>query len=152
MSKKALLGAVLPFISSPVVLVPVGIGAAGWAVYEMFSDKDEDKDQNNGSEAVEDGSEPYYEPYDEEESIVESTVIEPYETVEGTVTETVHSSVEDPYVMGVVDDSNDEPEQDETVNDEDHKKEMIRLAMSELGKRSAAARANKKQIQSNIIS
>ena len=35
-------------------------------------------------------------------------------------------------------------EEEETVSEEDQKKEMIRLAMSELGKRSAAARANKK--------
>lgn len=144
MSKKALLAVVLPFISNPVVLAAVGIGAAGWAVYEMFSDKDEDGDHKNDSETVEDGSEPYFEPYDDEELAVETTVFEQFETVEGTVGETVRSAVGEQYVLGAVDGCDDEPELIETVSEEDRKKEMTRLVMSELGKRSAAARRSKK--------
>jgi len=140
MSKKTLLAGLLPFISNPVVLAVVGIGAVGLM---LFGKEDE---QDNGSEAVPDGSTPCLEPLDSEYLAVPSTVIEPSETVEGTVAKTVNSSVEEPYVTRFFDDINIEPKQDETISEEDLKKEVIRQAMSELGKRSAAARAKKKNL------
>lgn len=142
MSKKALLGVVLPFISNPVVLAAVGIGAVGYTVYELFSNKEEAQD--NGSEAVLDGSipfgEPLNKPLDGEGLTAHSTVNEPLETVEATVDETVNPSVEEPHISSFWGDLSDEPQQDKPDSEEAYKKEMIRQAMSELGKRSAAAR------------
>jgi len=144
MSKKALLAGILPFISNPVVLAVLGVSAIGLTVYEMLSDKEEE--QENGSEAVSDGSSPFIEPLEHEEVTVPATVVEPLETVEATVEETVHPAVEEPYAINKFDSGNTVSQQGETISEEDLKKEVIRQAMSELGKRSAAARAKKKNV------
>lgn len=113
----------------------------GYTVYELFSDKGEDTD--NGTEAVPDGSAPFDEPLDGEDATVPDTVNEPLETVEVTV----NSSVEEPYASTVFGGLKNVPQQGQTDSEEASKKEMIRQAMSELGKRSAAARAKKKSIR-----
>jgi len=145
MSKKALLGGLLPFITNPVVLAVAGAGAVALTVYEMLSDKDEV--QENGSEAVTDGSTPLIEPWDDEVLAVEPTVIDPLETVELAAGETVNPIVEKPHPTTDSDCSDTNPDEDKPTKDEVATKEMIRQAMSELGKRSAAARAKKKQIK-----
>lgn len=146
MSKKALLGVVLPFISNPVVLAAVGIGAVSYTVYELLSNKKEEQD--NGSEAVADGSVPFDEPLnkplDGEGVTVPDTVNEPFDTARPTVDETVNPAVEEQHVSSFWGDLNDEPQHDKADSEEASKKEMIRQAMSELGKRSAAARAKKR--------
>lgn len=60
------------------------------------------------------------------------TVIDPLNTVETTVDDTVSPAVQ---------------ELDTLMTDKELKKEMIRQAMSELGKRSAASRAKKKMVE-----
>ena len=142
MNKNASLGGLLAFISNPAFLAVVGIGAAVLTIMEMFSE--EEDDQDNGSEAVPNGSTPLPEPPKGVVLTVPATVTEPFETVEITVEPAVYSSVEDRYVTEVFEDSTDDLQQGEVVHGEAAKKEMIRQAMSELGKRSAAARAKKK--------
>jgi len=123
MSKKALLAAVLPFITNPVVLAVVGIGAIGLII------SGDEEEKANGAETVPDGSEPYDEPLNAKISTVPDAVYPDWGTVERTVEETVQTAVL----------TTNEPKTDEEL-----KKEMIRQTMSELGKRSAAARAKKK--------
>ena len=143
MSKKALLGVVLPFISNPVVLAAVGISAVGYTVYELFSRKEEEA-QGNGTKAVPDGSEPLDEPLNGEDVMVPDTVKEPLNTARATVDELINPAVKEPYVSTFFGDLNNDPQQNEVVSEDASKKEMIRQAMSELGKRSAIARAKKK--------
>ena len=76
---------------------------------------------------------------------VVETDIEPQETVETTVAETIDSAVQEPNSIRPTNESNAASHLDETISDEELKKEMIRQAMSELGKRSAAARAKRRQ-------
>jgi hypothetical protein len=56
-----------------------------------------------------------------------------------SLTSTVQSTVNEPLLPYK------EPFKNELLNDEAHKKEMIRQAMSELGKRSGKARARKRE-------
>jgi len=134
MSKKALLAVALPFITNPVVLGVVCIGAIGLI---LFDNKEE---QDNDAETVPDGSKPYDEPLDDEISTVKETVCPDWGTVEATVEKTVSPTVEEPLLTAptVVSTTS------ETMTDDELKKEMIRQTMSELGKRSAAARARKR--------
>ena len=138
MSKKVLAVA-LTCISNPFVLAAVGIGAIGMMLFNK------EEDQNNSSEAVSDGSEPFLEPLNAEVLTVPATVIEPFETAETTVEETVDLTVEEPFEFEKFDDGDTPSQQDEAISEEDLKKEVIRQAMSELGKRSAAARAKKRK-------
>lgn len=140
MSKKILLGAVLPFLTNPVVLAVVGIGAAGYALYDIFSDKEGTKENPDQSLI---GDERFNEPFHTVQTTVDETVRHPFDdpfiTVENTLVPplpTAGSTVtltDDDTVAGP----------DNTVDEEAVKKELIRQAMSELGKRSAAARKAK---------
>jgi len=141
MSKKALLGGLLPLLTNPGTMIIAGAGILGWTVYEILSGKGE---KNNGSDTVPDGSEPCHEPLGNDELAVEGTVIEQFETPEWAVEKTVTSSVKEPHFTTVSDDINEGPFKSDVISKEDAKKEMIRQAMSELGKRSAVARAKKK--------
>jgi len=134
MSKKALLAVALPFITNPVVLTAVCIGAIGLILF------DKEEEEANGAETVPDGSEPYDEPLNDEVSTVPNTVYTDWGTVGATVEQTVHPAVEEPSFTAPEATSTT----NETITDEELKKEMIRQTMSELGKRSAAARARKK--------
>lgn len=98
----------------------------------MLSSKEEEK--VDGLDAVPDGS---------------TACLEPFETVEVTAGQTVSSAVEEPYVSTFFDNINIERKQAETISEDDLKKEVIRQAMSELGKRSAAARLRKKATLQN---
>jgi hypothetical protein len=139
MSKNVLLGGLLPFISSPVALAV----AVGLVIYNMLPD--EEDDQDNGSDAVPDGPAPSHEPLGIDVLTVVETALEPQETVETTVAETVGSTVQNSNSRRPTDEGNAASNLVETINDEDLKKEMIRQAMSELGKCSAAARAKRRQ-------
>lgn len=139
MSKKALLGAVLPFISNPVVLAAVGIGAVGYTIYELLS-----KEQDNGSETVPDGANPLNEPLNVEFSTVDHTVRQPHKTARVTVDALLNPTVKETYASTVFSDLTNRPQEDEAFSEDASKKEMIRQAMSELGKRSAAARRDKR--------
>jgi hypothetical protein len=142
MNKTASFGGLLAFISNPAVLAAVGVGALILTVMEALSGDDDEQD--NASEAAPNDSVTLTEPLEGVEFTVPATVVEPFETVEVTVEPTAHSSVEDRDIAEALDDGNNDMEQSETVSAEAVKKEMIRQAMSELGKRSAAARAKKK--------
>jgi hypothetical protein len=135
MSKNVLLGGLLPFISTPVALAV----AVGLVIYNMLPD--EEDEQNNGSEAVPDGPAPSDDPM----NINLLTVAEPQETVEAAVAETVGSTVQVSNSIRPTDESNAASHRDETISEEELKKEMIRQTMSELGKRSAAARAKRRR-------
>lgn len=137
MNNNASLGGLLALISNPAVLAVVGIGAVALTIMEMFSD--EEDDQNDGSEVVPHGSTPCIEPLKNKDLAVPATVIEPFETVETTAEEVVYSTVEDLHLSEPIDCYDGNLQEDEAA-----KKEVIRQAMSELGKRSAAARAKRK--------
>lgn len=142
MNNNASLGGLLALISNPAVLAVVGIGAVALTIIELFSD--EEDDQNDGSEAVPHGSTPFIEPLKSEDLAVPATIIEPFETVATTAEEAVYSTVEDLCMSEPVDDFDNDPQQDTSDSQEAATKEIIRQAMSELGKRSAAARAKRK--------
>ena len=117
MSKKLLLGAALPFLSNPVILAVVGVGAAGYVLYDIFCEKKDTEDNPD-------------QPY------VNKRLDQPLNTVQTTVNQTVHEPWNDP--LATVEDT-------VSLTDEAAiKKEIIRQAMSELGKRSAAKRRLKK--------
>jgi len=145
MSKKALLAGVLPFLSNPVVLAAAGIGAVGWVVYDIFSDKGEEATKSdNGSKTAPYGEEPSPEPIEYWSSTVPETAEHTQVTVEAMVEETAKPTVKEPFSLLSVSGDDTVQEEQESISEEYQKKEMIRKAMSELGKRSAAARAKKK--------
>jgi len=144
---KTILGGLLPFAANPVVLTVIGIGAATWAVSSLFDDKEEQSEEDNQAGTVPNGDEPLSEPHNQAYSTAPSTVNKPLGTVEATVNETVETTAQEPFTADGYGDSNDNSGKPDLISDEDAKKEMIRQAMSELGKRSAAARAQKKSLR-----
>ena len=142
MRKKVLLGGLLPFISNPAVLASVAIGAVGLILIEILSDKEEGSD--NGSAPTIDGSTPLFEPSNAANTADKAPTFEPFETVERTVVGTVNSSVEESYDDWDFYGTESERQKADLADEETAKEEIIRQAMSELGKRSAAARAKKK--------
>ncbi len=142
MNVRALLGGLLPLITTPAGLVILGAGAIGYAVYNILSEKKEE--QESGSETVEDGYEPPDGPLYVEYSTAPDTVDLPWDTVEPAVEATVQSTVEAPFTLYTVKEEKTTEQPLAALTDEELKKEMIRQTMSELGKRSAAARAIKK--------
>jgi hypothetical protein len=130
--KKALLGGLLPFITNPVALTIIGIGAAGYALYDISSEEDEQKAK--GPYTTSNAPEPSNEPFTTVIPTVNNTVCLPLEAVEPTVEDTVTSTAEEPLEHDYM---------DIQTSEEKRKKEVIRQAMSELGKRSAAARKAK---------
>tara|TARA_R110000824_G_scaffold199432_3_gene383375 strand:+ start:204 stop:638 length:435 start_codon:yes stop_codon:yes gene_type:complete len=137
---KTVLGGLLPFITNPATLAIIGIGAVGLTVYDILTDKKEDK--GNGSEPRNNGSEPLIEPLSDNLAEVAGTVLPTLETDCSIAISAVHSTDKEP--LPAVDTDRQEGEL-ETPNTEAEKKELIRRAMSELGKRSAAVRAKKKE-------
>lgn len=146
MSKKALLGGLLPFISSPPVLAAVAIGAVSMTLYEIFSENNEK--QEGGPKPLPNGSTPLIEPLNTEVETVEATAVEPSEPIEVTVPGAVQTTVQELQDRSLSPSINDKQHPAEPEINKDSKKEMIRQAMSELGKRSAAARAQKKKLRS----
>lgn len=141
---KALFGGLLPFITNPVTLAIVGIGAVGITVYGILSDdKKEQSNEHKPSDTVPNGSKSFPKPFKRSYSTAPDTVRKPLETVETTVTQTVKSTAEEPFATDGNGESHDTSEEPSLLSEEKDKKEMIRQAMSELGKRSAAARAKK---------
>ena len=150
---KTILGGLLPFASNPVVLTVIGVGAATWAIASLFDDEDK---ETSGSGPQKNRSMPQGQPFKGDERTVHSTVQERLETVETTVNPTVELTVQqasnNSYKMlpsletMPTDDYSKETQTDAIRHDEEAaKKELIRQAMSELGKRSGAARRQKTQ-------
>lgn len=138
---KTILGGLLPFASNPVVLTVIGVGAATWAIASLFDDEKEQSEEDKQPGTVPNGYEPLSEPLNQIYSTAPVTVNEPLETVETTV--------EEPFIMDRNKESFKTSDKHDVISEEDSKKKMIRQAMSELGKRSAAARARRKQFAHN---
>lgn len=136
---KTVLGGLLPFITNPATLAIIGIGAVGLTVYDILTDKK--GGQGNGSEPQISGSEPLIEPFSECSAAVTGTVPERLKPADPTAHSTAHSTDEKPFTA---EDGDCRSEDAEIIIPESAKKEMIRQAMSELGRRSAAARLAKK--------
>ena len=140
MSKKALIGGLLPLISNPATLTVAAVGLVGWTLYNIFKDKEqEEPDQAETTVDTPIGDEPFHDPLNEQSNqpldIWDDPEPEPFNqwepTAEDSVTLTETHTVE----------SNGASFEYETIRDEEaRKKELIRQAMSELGKRSAAKR------------
>jgi len=117
----AKLGLLLPAILNPAVAAAFGIGIVAVGLYRLLPDDDE-------GATVEDV------PSDGRKLALPVTK-QPVPTVEVNEVQRVHVPSNEPLQTAPV--ATDEPDQGE----------MIRKAMSELGKRSAAARAEKKRVQ-----
>lgn len=141
---KTVLGGLLPFITNPATLAIIGISAVGLTVYDILTEKKDD--QSNGSDTENSDFEPLIEPFTDGSATVSATVHKPLETAYSTVSATVCSTDKEPFLTEVLDGSGDASDQHEAISPDTSKKELIRQAMSELGKRSAAARARKKSV------
>lgn len=141
---------IAPFINPATIIPAISIGAVcvtGFIVINKF--KSENKKLSKKNDALENELNDYvysadYEEYEEDDEPLEEPVTSAYQAVNSTV----HATVAQPLNPTVNNGSNNNLSTAETtvknMSDEDLKKEMIRQAMSELGKRSAAARAEKK--------
>lgn len=148
---KALFGGLLPFITNPATLAIIGIGAVGITVYGMLSDEKEDKDEEDSqSDNVPNGSEPCQQPLNRTYLAVPATVNEQLETVEATVIETVETKAEEPFIPDGYGGDHDSSDELDASSEEATKKEVIRQAMSELGKRSGEARRKKSQTKLDV--
>ena len=148
---KTVLGGLLPLAFNPVVLTAIGIGGAVWAISTLFNDED---DAKNGSSPQKNRPKPFNEPSNINRSTVQRTV-ERLQSPEETASNAEKTRLErdltnDPGNAAIDDMTTSDG--DETIlsvnapaNDgETEKKEMIRKAMSELGKLSGAARRKAK--------
>lgn len=130
---------------------PIGLGVIGGLsalaiINHLTKDDDEDKDEQK---TVSNSSEPLNEPletvyYEEDEPFDE-----PYVNSSPTVNEPFDSTVQEPLNAEPIAENSaseavesDEPQ----YSKEDIEKEIIRRAMSEMGKRSGKARRRKKQL------
>lgn len=136
---KTILGGVLPFAANPIVLAVIGAGAAAWAVSTLFNDNEEQSEEDNQPGTVPDGYEPLSEPLNQTYSTVPAIVSEQLETVQATA----ETTAANPFVTDGNEDSLDISDDLEQRKEEVVKKELIRQAMSELGKRSAIARRSR---------
>ena len=135
-------GAVAPLLGTPLApfVMVGGVGVLGYLLYKKF--------KKNGSE-----------PSETDESTVEETVQTTVQTVKPTVQEAVSEQLIEPsetvqktpmytYTEDSTVEYEDIEEEIETsepqLTDEEIKKEVLRQAMSELGKRSGEARRKKK--------
>lgn len=137
---KSLLPGLAPLLANPTTLTVLGIGAAGWVILKWLFEDDEDDSEPTPPN----GSEPSLEPLEAGLSTVENPLgvrdAPPLRAVEpGGGPEVGQPLEEAPDTLG---------EPLATLGREEgdmDKSELIRQAMSELGKRSAAARARRKQ-------
>ncbi|MGO1119235.1 hypothetical protein ACTL6U_11035 [Rhodovibrionaceae bacterium A322] len=152
MSKRTILGALLPFVASPAGLALVTIGALGL----LFLDKEkkEETEKGNGVDTVPNGprrlpeqlEQPSEKPLYPWQVTVPKPEQPPFDTVEATVRSPEISEIPnkpEPLNPGYPENVGSPEQLEASVRDEAVKKEIIRQAMSELGKRSAAARAKK---------
>jgi hypothetical protein len=116
------LALMLPAALNPAVAAAIGIGLVGFGIYRLLGDGDD----NRTSEGL----------------------LEPSQAVASTVEDLISGGSHSARTVCLEQGLQDYPEDadlDRQDVDRDHvKKKMIREAMSELGKRSAAARARKK--------
>lgn len=137
---KTILGGLLPFAANPIVLAVVGAGAAAWVVTSLFDEKEEQSEEDNQTGTVPNGYEPLSEPLKQAYSTVPATVNEPLVTVGATVIETDETTGEEPLTTNDYREDHDISSELDALSEEAEKKEIIRKVMSELGKRSGAAR------------
>lgn len=112
----------LPAALNPAVAAAIGIGLVGFGIYRLLGDDDE----NCESEKLP----------------------EPKPSVASTVADLISDNSQSTHTVCLKRNQQDGPQlidfHQQDVDWDDVKKKMIREAMSELGKRSAAARARKK--------
>ena len=142
---------IAPFIN-PATIVPVlSIGTVCvTAVFVVNKFKKKNKQLTQKNKALKNELEEYvyeaeYEEYEDDDEPLEEPVISAYQAVNSTVEPTVTQPLNTTVNNGSNNDTYTAETTVQTMSDEDLKKEMIRQAMSELGKRSAAARAKKKE-------
>lgn len=136
---RTLLPVLGPLLTNPTALAVLGIGAAGWAILKWLSEDKEDRTEP----AASNGSEPSIEPLRIGPGTVEDPLVEGYEAAEGALEPEGSPGGGQP--LGETLKTVGEPLQPPSREDDDaDKNELIRQAMSELGKRSAAARARKR--------
>lgn len=156
---KTIIGTLLPFASNPVVLTVLGVGAAAWAIASLFDDDTET--EGNGSNTAQSRSEPSKQPFKRNSSTVQSTVREPLTETKIAVAADDIEPLSPVISIEAKDETTlmtslptvtaealpQEPKQSSEIHleDEEEQKELIRKAMSELGKRSAAARSQRKK-------
>lgn len=124
--QKAGIAASLPFLLNPATVGLVAIGAVGWGLCQLLGD-DEEVSEDVGPT-----------------SDVPQKSTEPFETDAGiAVQEAVCVDAGTEAFSDTCSDNEGETASKE-CNDEAKQREIVRQAMSELGKRSAAARARRK--------
>jgi|GEM_PF-1653599 len=137
-------------LSSPLAAPILSLGlVGGTAIYVFRQLKSENKSLIKENELLAKDIEELMDEYEYEDDIepLEETVQSAYQAVNSTVTPAVEQPLNEPLPTA-------ENNGSSTVNSIEKKaidmpideKEMIRRAMSELGKRSAAARARKKEL------
>ncbi len=141
---RTVLGSLLPILGNPAALAAIGIGAAGWVIYSLITEDEEENSDNTSKNGLSNGSEPFDEPYEAIYETVTDTVPERLNAVVSTVPATICSTVDEPLQKRPGSNETQAPSPND-YDEEQAKKEMIRQTMSELGKRSAAARAKRKQ-------
>lgn len=138
---KSALGGLLPLITTPTGLAILGIGAAGALILGLFSEEKEET--GNGSKTVGNGSKPSRQSLEAIPATAHSTAREPLETVDVTVAQAAAAPVQESFPVPAEEALSKDPKQTSKLSLADKKKGMIRQAMSELGKRSGAARRHK---------
>ncbi len=126
--QKAGVAAALPFLLNPATVGVVAIGAVGWGLYKILCDEDEVEETENAAVVISKPKEIMRTPAREATKVVPGEL-----QVCSQSAAPVHTSLE--------------LEGDLEIREEAHaaeRKEIVRQAMSELGKRSAAARARRK--------
>lgn len=123
--QKAGIGAAIPLLLNPAALGVVAIGAVGWGLFNLLRDE-------------EDGCE---EPSDIAQKPLAKPEVVKAET-KGTAPEGSQTTTQE-AACDISDEEEPQSISDECA-EETERKLMIRQAMSELGKRSAAARAKRK--------
>lgn len=136
---RSLFPGLAPLLASPATLTALGIGAAGWVILKWLSEDEDEGDDPAGFN----GSEPSLEPLEAGQSTADNLSgvrdAPPHGTIDPRGSQEVENPLEDtPETVG-------ETAQPLPSGDRD-KSKLIRQAMSELGKRSAAARARKKNL------
>ncbi|NSX56333.1 hypothetical protein [Parasulfitobacter algicola] len=117
------LGLLLPVIANPTVAATIGIGVISLGIYSLLKDDDDSE-------------------VDQKPKTKLDKLSKPLENETATV-DAISSSELSTVSNAILERQNYDPEHTSETRSEDERRELIRQAMSELGKRSAAARAKK---------
>ncbi|WP_270729577.1 hypothetical protein [Shimia sp. Alg240-R146] len=130
--QKAGIGAALPFLFNPATLSVVAIGAVGWGIYNLLHDEDEEEGDETPA------------------AIGDTKVIAKVAETTDTNAPQQQPKSGTGWFDFPVSEAGAGSEADEAA-EEAERKEMLRRTMSDLGKRSAAARAKRKAAASEAI-